>query len=363
MMMKKDVNNTNKKADISAAFLITVILAVLGFGIVLFVYSQFGWTTSANEQTCHQSVVYRATLPSALGAKSFVPLKCQTEKICITSRLIGAKCKDLENTQGVVKTKVINKAQVEQVIAKRIIDCWEMMGQGRLSLFTQWTAQTYGFSDIISSCTICSRIAFDKESLASAGINPSDIDVMGYMTKHLMPGKTITYYDYLGGNNGKISIKSEDIDKVIQELSKSLNQNSETQGSEVVVNDQNPNSDELAIMFMQISAPKIGDVWKNSALALFGGGAFLYSAGGKALVSKLCTGPQVKICAILGLAALIVGGTYQAYTVFNNNAIAAGYCGDINVGDKAEIGCSVVRTVNYGAEDLSKYCNKIESIA
>jgi hypothetical protein len=358
--MKKK-NKDNKKGDISSAFLITVILGVIAFGIILIVYSQFTWTATADQETCHQSVIYRATLPTTLGAKTFVPLKCKTEKICFTSGIIGGKCSEFENFQGITKVKVNTKEQVEQAIAKKIIDCWSMMGEAKLSLFNNWWAETYGLADVTSSCVICSRMAFDKNNLAKSGIDTQNIDVSGYMTKHYIPGKKITYYDYLGGTKGQLYIKNEDLDKTLKELIAKLNKTASIDSEPDAANSniQNPNSDEFAIMFMQIYSPTYEEVLKNTFFALVGGGTFVALGGGGKLVSVLCKGPGAYVCGILGAGAI----AYQGYTVYNNNAIAAGKCGDIAVGDETKTGCTVVRTIDYNAEDLSKYCSKIESIA
>lgn len=357
-----------KRGDISASFLITVILGVLAFGIVLIVYSQFSWTASADRETCHQSVIFRATLPSIAGAKEFVPLKCKTEKICFTSGIIGGKCSEFENTLGITKTKVSKKEQIEQAIAKEMVDCWEMMGQAKLSLFSNWFAETYGFQDVASSCVICSRLAFDKESLAKAGIDMREVDVMNYIMKHLIPGRNITYYDYLGGNKGKISIKDENVENLIKEITAKIpaaqnNQNVQASNPSLST-DQKP--EQFAIMFMQVYAPKYGDVFKNSLLSVGALGVFLAASPAGKVSSKVvqlaCSGAPI-VCAVLGVVGVTATAGYQTYSVFNNNAIAAGYCGDIAVGDKAETGCSVVRVVNYGVEDLSKYCSTIESIS
>ena len=61
-------------------------------------------------------------------------------------------------------------------------------------------------------------------------------------------------------------------------------------------------------------------------------------------------------------ALLAVGGIYQYYSVSANKAVSASYCGDVMNGDSAREGCSVVRTINYNLEDISKYCSSIESI-
>jgi hypothetical protein len=353
-----------KKADMTSTVLITVILAVIGFIIILLVYARFAWTESVNKETCHQSVIYRATLPAFAGSKEYVPLKCKTSKICITSASNG-KCREFENAKGVTRLKVINKEQIEQAVAKEIVDCWETMGQGKLSLFSQWISEAYGFQDVLSSCVICSRVAFDKENLIKSKIDVKEIDVMNYMTNHIIPGKKASYYEYLAGEKGKLSIEDDNFNKVVEEISK-LKNNIEEAKEEVAENiSKNYEPDELSVMFMQVTAPKYSSVFKNTVYSLLGLGGFiavspLSKTAGK--IGQTACGSAPMVCAVLAIVGVGIGAGYQAYTVFNNNAIAAGYCGDVSVGEKAETGCSVVRTVNYGVEDLSKYCSVIESI-
>ena len=346
-----------KRAELTSSVLISIILAIAGFIIVFLVYSQINWTGNVNKEVCHESVVYRATLPSFAGAKEYVPLKCKTDKICITAG--NGKCKEFENTKGVTKIKVSNKEQIEKAVAGEIVSCWETMGEGKLSLFSQWFAGTYGFSKVLSSCVICSRIAFDNENLEKAGINLKNVDVMSYMMKHEIPGKGKSYYAYLSGERGKISIKENDLEKIIESISIEKTSESEIQN-------EKKGSEELGILFMQVSAPKYKDVFRNTIYTLLGGygGSFVIApvATTKLTLSaaKLAVAHPIgaAVVAIIGLSL----GAYQANTVFNNNAIAAGYCGDVSIGEEAETGCSVVRTVDYNSEDLSKYCSVIESI-
>ena len=108
MNMKK--KRFGKKALVLST-VIGLIILILGFAILLFAYYQLNWTGNVDKQICHQSVVYRATLPAFAGAKEYVPLKCKAQKICITSGFIGGKCSEFTNTPGVNYIKVKTKEE------------------------------------------------------------------------------------------------------------------------------------------------------------------------------------------------------------------------------------------------------------
>jgi hypothetical protein len=384
-----------KKAAMTMDMLVMIIILVVGFAIVFYFFVMFDWTGRVDEEVCHQSVIYRATLPSLAGAKEYVPLKCKTDKICITSGLIGGSCKEFENLKGITKMKVKNSQEIEQIIAREIIDCWKMMGEGKVQVFSQWLAEKYGIGDVGSSCVICNRIAFDNVSLEKAGIDLSKIDVMKYMQRHAVPNQNISYYGYLAGQGGKISIGgleptefSEKERTRIQEFLKANKDELGNLGEYKLVSagenlDMNKKADELAIMFMQVTGPSHGGVFVDTMKAglSFLGLSFIYKPGafiststsyaplawkstggfakgsGAKIVSKGLT-PFAKIVAI----AAVIGLVAQQGNVAANRAVTAGYCGDVSVGSQARDGCSVVRSINYNVEDISQYCSVIESI-
>jgi len=375
---RKKEKKANKKAELTSKYLVYIILLVLGFLIVLFLYWQISWTGNVNKEVCHQSVIIRGTLPSFGGAKEYTPLKCKTEKICITAGLIGGKCEDsFGEKESVTKVKVKDIEQIEKFLAQNIIDCWSMMGEGKVLVNTDWITQEYGLGDISSSCVICSRIAFDEQGLEKAEITEEqlvNIDVLNYMATHYISGKEITYLDYIGQSHGaKISIKQPSKEEIIGEISKTteeLNDGSEgnkQEDVEKVLKDnilstgenKNAKAGELAILFMQIRAPGHAEVLKNTGLALAG------SAG-----ASFALAPATTIKAIVALAeawfitlpvaAIFIAG--QQINVEYNKYVSAGYCGDIMIGNEAKEGCSVVRTLDYNEEDISKYCTFIESI-
>ena len=88
------------KRGLAVSTIIVIIIVIVGLGILLYFYSQVAWTGNIDRAVCHQSVVYRGTIPEVLGAKDIVPLRCRTEKVCITSSFFG-KCDEFEGTKGI----------------------------------------------------------------------------------------------------------------------------------------------------------------------------------------------------------------------------------------------------------------------
>ncbi|MDP2925536.1 MAG: hypothetical protein Q8N99_04135 [Nanoarchaeota archaeon] len=351
-----------KKKAMAIGTVIALIILLIGFLILLFVIYELGWFGEVNREVCHQSVVYRATLPSIGGAKGFVPLKCKTDKVCITAGIIGGKCPEYINTPGVTYIKVNDAEEVEQVIAKELLSCWEMMGEGKLTLFSSWMIESYGFGSIASSCIICSRVAFDKETLKKKNIDLNKVNVFNYMMTHKVPGKDVSYYVYMSAKGGKMSVK----DNRKENLQLDSVEDGKRDSVSVSFDEEGANEDpgkELSVMFMQVTSPKYGDVLKTDLYTVIGiAGAGTFAIGpkfaGKAVTTVAKSPWGIAITAV----ALLIGGVYQYKSVSDNQAMTAGYCGDISIGDEASYGCSVVRTVNYGAEDLKQYCSVIESI-
>lgn len=358
--MEENIKKRFGKRGLALSTIVGLIILILGFAILLFAYYQLNWTGNVDKQICHQSVVYRGTLPAIAGAKEYVPLKCKAQKICITSKS-GGKCNEFVNTPGVNYIKVKDKGEIEQAIAREILSCWETMGEGKLSLFSNWMAETYGFTKVASSCVICSRIAYDKESLTRAGINLSSINVQDYMLRHVAPGQKESYYVYMTGQGGKMSIQDNRKGTIELQTPAADNTDSLEQVKvdiEESVNNQENSGKETSVMFMQVASPSYGDVIKNSVLTLLGGtaGSFVVAP---TYTSKLVVGAAKSPAFWIILA---IAGIYQYASVANNQAFTAAHCGDIMVGDKTSYGCSVVRTVNYDEAGLGQYCSVIESI-
>lgn len=329
-----------KKGELMTSQIVGFILLIISFIIVLWIYFQIAFPEQIDRTTCHESVVLRATLgavtPLDIGTK-FTPLQCKTEKICI-----GGDCKEFEGAKNVLNIKakdIDDDRDVEKVIAQEMVDCWTMMGAGKVAVFTTDIPAQYHLSKLASTCVVCSRIAIsdniDKKIVDE--VNPMD-----YMFNHKVPGEEVSYYEFFSGDSSGATIQ-EDIMK-------------EQIGSE-------KNAPEVAVVFMQALAAD-DDVWsivkKDVTTILIGGVGIGQMGGGFVLTSAA----KVIGTKVLGVAAIVGGvavGGMQTYYVFKNRDIIAGYCGDVSLGETK--GCSVVRVIPYDVENLKNYCGNLESIS
>jgi len=366
-----------KKGELTTKHLVEIILIAMGLAILLFFYWQISWTGQVDREACRQSVVLRGTLPGYMGVKNYIPLKCKTDKICITSGLWGGNCTEFKGETGISYVRVNNIQQIEKTIAQNIVDCWSMMGEGKVNVQSQWLVQTYAVGDVLSSCAICSRIAFDMNGLKKARINEAElakINVYEYMRTHAVPDRDVSYLDYIGLNSdAKVSINGIGSDKIISAFSKLQvsedgkitikedNSGIETNAEKVDISTEEQKK-EIGVMFMQITAPKHSEVFMNTVYTLFGGlgVSFALAPSGTVNVIKETFSNPYSAVGVLAIGAIF--GAYQQINTAWNRAITAGYCSDVSVGDSARDGCSVVRTVTNDASDVTKYCNIIESI-
>lgn len=366
----------NKKG-IETKMLIGLLLLLIGFGIVLMFYYRINSSVISDRQVCTESVNLRGIASGITGTtgESFVPLKCKTEKVCITSGLIGGTCEENFGKESVVKAKVTNKRNVGEnqsakVISDEILSCWDMMGQGRLSLFSPGWKDQFGLDPgIYSSCVICSRIAFDNAN--TGNVNKSQVNVYDYMIRHKVPGKDFTYASYIAeGSPAGVSITdtasvlgSEKFnDNVLIPLENGQEAAGLSQSAQINDITLPPGkSPELAVIFMQFSAPKYGDVILNT----FGvvGASFVLPGVGS--VARKATGlifsnPWTGIPAVLGIATF---AGYQAWNTYKGYEAAVGYCGDVTIGGSSgNYGCSAIRVIPYDAENIKNFCGAIESI-
>jgi hypothetical protein len=385
-LSNKRIKKMNRKGELTTTQIVTIILVLVAFVIILFILYQMFSYGKIDQDACHTSVVIRGTMPVFGGTKDFVPLKCKTEKICITSGLLGGKCPDYGDEKGISYVKVDSgengQRQIEQLFAQNIVRCWQMMGEGKVSIFSEWVAQTYGFGAVYPSCVICNRIAFDKSSLQDR-VDLGKINVQAYMDTHLVPGKNYTYSDFLRGENAKTAINllttfdvyKSPTDKINNQDTLSISQGSQEQTLKTLASqasDSKIQNKAVAIMFSQISAPTQGGSAANIGKTLLAGtiGSFVLAPsstiqGGKfagGLIKDVCGGGgayTVAACIGTAIAAIL----YQQGSVAYNRAVTAGYCGDVSIGTDARNGCSVVRVVNYDVSQIMQHCGLIESIS
>ncbi len=146
-----------------------------------------------DREVCHQSVILRATAPDTfLGTKDYVPLKCNTRKVCITEDFFGkGDCEEFAGEEydkaRISGDKEEKERKIKMFLAREIADCWTMMGEGKVQIFTREMRET-------SNCVICSRIAFDDELKEDIG------EIRGlekYILTHKVPNKDISYWEFL----------------------------------------------------------------------------------------------------------------------------------------------------------------------
>lgn len=152
-----DETKINKKGLV-ARELILIIILVVSFVILLMVILFYPWSGTIDKEACHNSIVMRSTFnlgPFEPGKS--LPLKCTTEKICVT--MSGQDCAGMPAStkdNPVTKINVKTKGDVMQVLANAIYDCNAMLGEGNLDFEPHtFREKTY--------CLICSRIAFDDK--------------------------------------------------------------------------------------------------------------------------------------------------------------------------------------------------------
>jgi hypothetical protein len=350
----------NKKGEMTISWIITIVLLALGFIFLLVFFFNIGGTGTLDSEICHESVIFRASMPAI--AQTYLPLKCGTKKICITSSGLfnSGNCEELRGEKGITTIKVKSIGDIEKIYAEEILSCWAMMGEGKLSLFHN-NVERYGVGVLPSSCVICSRIAFDKTALEKAKIDLKQINVRDYMTRYIVPNTQLTYFEYLAGNRGVYTIDDKnsavDVSKVagVEEAVDSGKFKGDSSFS--FVTGQSLEKKDLyssdAIVFMQVIAPSYGGVLKTTATDFgIAGGALAFSA------PKLVAGT---IKTLWPLA--VVAGGFQALEVWANRGLSASYCQSISISEKESAdGCSVVRSTGYNLADISKYCTQIESI-
>lgn len=365
-----------KKGEVSTSFLASMILLLLGFAVILSAYFIFDWGGTVDSETCHSSVVLRGTVPEI--AKSYTPLKCQTEKICITNDGLfsSGSCEDVfSGVDKVTKIKISSdvfssdgktdaKTQIERAISQEVIDCWTMMGKGRISISNTNLANSFGIGETEPFCVICSRISVDSSLKEEFGdTNLVNVNPFEYMSSHKITDGEISYLDFIttsgvGGKGASFSFSKENVfnnfdSSTLQDYSSVSNEDK---------------FEQLAIIYTQAYAPDSADVWQTYLNTFFIAEIGAYSVAPNAMnwLNTLTVKTAFSNPWTTGLtaAALLIAGGYVELNTLNNQALTASYCGDItSTNSKTSKGCSIVRVVPYNSEELNLYCGVIDGIS
>lgn len=355
-----------KKGELTSFFVITSLLALIGFLILIWFVVRVGIPDDAETQACHLSVITRATAYES--ASQFVPLHCTTQKICLKD---GKGTCDISFAGDRVREIKVDKRDdnignleatrtVEATLTEEMYSCWKMMGEGKLDLF-QSLKQKAGLESVKSTCVICSRVALDVANERRQSIL-DQVDLPAYLKSHKVPSGDVTYLQAF-------------TDQSVQSYSRISEDVLARDFDEREFLELQPKNSEYAIVFMQIKPVSFSDALKNvGSAATVAGGAFVLTP---IPFKKILTRAAGR--GLLTLPGLIVAGVGAgagtAYVWSNTDQskqAAAGYCGEVSVpgggsvksnsaGADASKGCSVVQVVPYDASAINKICNYIES--
>jgi hypothetical protein len=307
---------------------ISIILLVVSIAVLVLIFIQLNSSVSSEREACATSALLRGTVPEVGGLtpKDYIDLNCKTRKVCISYSSKG-NCSDFKGSKfETVKISGIDRTakenQIRQALAREMADCWNMMGEGNLEVFSrEFTSSSYSAATVI-----CSRIAFDSNIVGPTDLTgpsdpkyiPSISGMNNYLLTHKVPGKNISYWDYFRGTPDGDTLSRIAGPNIIQTNSDVMDLRKETA---VIYIEFNGNSAGL----------KIGQ--------LIGGGlALLASAKGKAKVPSTLGGS-------LFFASILAGGNLG--DSFYNN-----YVGSLD-GLKSISGLFFVDYSQEGFEKLS----------
>ncbi|MFH1307455.1 MAG: hypothetical protein ABIH72_01230 [archaeon] len=145
--------------------LIALIIVIISFLVLLGFWYFLGFEHQINGWWCHFSVILRGTLNQidflTGNAGKYIPISCQTEKVCIG--MGGGGCKGMIGTSKnpIKEVKVSGddvqvQGKILEKIAESMYECNSALGEGKVN---------WGEGKISSQnyCVICSRIGFDSE--------------------------------------------------------------------------------------------------------------------------------------------------------------------------------------------------------
>ena len=248
------------------------------------------------------------------------------------------------------------------------------MGDGKLDLFSN-----EGFADLFlpgwvvnlfeekkknyPMCIICSRIALDNDFVyvdgkVERGLSSDFKDVAERIKlgEHIENART-------SDDSGKTYLQAF-TDKQVRvyprEFEDALINKNPVKGKVV---------DEVAILFMQVISDKEPEIYFNNEAAIENAaltgviivGAAILMPGVGALI-----GVSGTLMAMIGVGG--ASGVFSAIQSSEENAIAAGYCGELTTtkdleGDKKLYGCSIVRPIDWdNVAELNRLCQNPDAL-
>jgi hypothetical protein len=380
----------NIKGELTSRQIVLIVLVIAGLIIGVIFYSLF-FQERPDKELCRLSVVERASAP--VGKES-VPLKCTTEKVCITTKK-SEKCKEFigeENIRYVVLNIPTGNSPKEEIkrdkavkiieeeTANAMFDCWKMTGEGQLDIFGDKSGLIrdianvaigdLALSHVKPKCIVCSRISIsesvkekDKEvkenniKTTGSGVQPSPsdssflskVDVNDYMIRNKVPGSTLTYLQTFTDEN------------VGGYAEFSTSESKKADGLKGSTREPKKGVSQLAMVFVQIKVPSTppNDVyWKAFKTGgVVGAGAALTGPGGFVARTAFPIGLLVEAGAV-AVASHMYASEAES-TAKNNQLMATATCGEYvsNQEKDEKLGCSLVKAISWEVEEINRLCS------
>ncbi|VVB80437.1 Uncharacterised protein [uncultured archaeon] len=195
---------SNKKGDVNW-FIVSLVVIIVSLVVIVLVFMRFNFSGDVDRTACMESAVVRASITDTLSLKNAVPLSCKTKRICVTSNVIEKGNCEVGNsedfglgstyvTERLTGSKENKETQIKMILAREMADCWNMLGEGNLQIFTREITN----NPINGKIIVCSRVMFDdsvtNDIQSVSGMN-------SYLLSHKVPGKEISYWDYFRNAN------------------------------------------------------------------------------------------------------------------------------------------------------------------
>ncbi|MEK6924960.1 MAG: hypothetical protein AABW71_01840 [Nanoarchaeota archaeon] len=412
-----------KRGELTSTQLATIILAIIGFVLVgLGLYTIFEDDSLTNRDLCRLSILSRATVFSA--GQQFVPLNCQTEKVCITvddGAILGFggvdnSCKQFagENKNNIdvveVSENQIKNGEAVTIIQKEVAnamyDCWKMTGQGKLDIFRpgdgtstpaeDFVKQLTATTNLISlpvkpSCIVCSRVAFSdalyeenkkydflKNINFNNFISTQEVPGIGKTYTHAITGEEGAGYGAIAQDEGisaylgKATLTEreyQDFKNLVINTKFVMTPEQKADYEEIVRT--KPNAEAYLSYFTKpTTSNQLSIIFAQIKVSGETPEAAFWNAlttGGIVGAIGVVTGPGsiFNLPAVLikiGIAGAV--STALAYdsedTTRKNQAISFETCGKFESIDAGQKGCSLVKLMNWDVNDINSLCYNIE---
>jgi len=278
----KKIKEIFGKGEITSTAVVSIVILIIGFGAILFIYSQLDWNENVDRSVCSQSVAVRGSFFDEFGVstKDIVPLKCQTRKVCISDKKEG-DCDFIGEYETVKIDSSVDKIdnQIKMALAREMADCWKMMGGGKIQIFSRdWFSGS-------KKGVVCSRIDFDNSIKEKKGTIQG---LTQYLYSHKIPGREESYWTFLTREDYSKNLFIEEGKNLPDEDSFDLSQK--------------------AILFVEMDQSYLGGAI-GSSLGLMGG-AYVGSAIGSA-VPVVGTGVGFVVGGAIAGGLTLLGGYTQ----------------------------------------------------